>query len=239
MVTRSRCETGLPSTSSRRESRARVSRRKKTADVGGGRRPSPPRARAVRSARPVKPCAHRPDRDLERRCDLLVAEAGERVEEQRVLSRAHRRKSACPPRIERRAVSSGRVVLVRRPAVDSRANESAQPPALDPPAAPKQVRGDPVQPRQGAGPRPAAGTPLEGECERLDCQLVGQITTGPSMEIPMDRVEVPVEDRLERPRLGQRALSSPCRREPPPSPRLWPKPEIWFHSPRGARGGLD
>ena len=35
-------------------------------------------------ARPVKPCAHRPDRDVERERDLLVAEVGERVEEQRI-----------------------------------------------------------------------------------------------------------------------------------------------------------
>ncbi len=36
------------------------------------------------STRPVKPRAHRPDRDVECTGDLLVAEVGQRVEEQRV-----------------------------------------------------------------------------------------------------------------------------------------------------------
>jgi hypothetical protein len=70
-------------------------------------------------ARAVKPRTYRPDRCLECRRDLLVAQVGERIEEQRVpLARAHRRESACQPHIETYAVdTSCRVVLVRRPAV--------------------------------------------------------------------------------------------------------------------------
>ncbi len=68
-------------------------------------------------ARPVKPRAHRPDRDIERESDLLVAEVGEGVEEQCIpLSRAHRRESTCQPSVESGTVDSrSRLVLSRRP----------------------------------------------------------------------------------------------------------------------------
>jgi hypothetical protein len=73
--------------------------------------------------------------------------------------------------------------------------------ALDPPVAMEQVRCDPVQPWQDA-PTCTPRLPLrEGKRERFCGQLVGEITTSSSMEVPVDGTEVAIEDRCERCRL--------------------------------------
>ena len=61
------------------------------------------------------------------------------------------------------------------------------------------------EPRQNAAACTAACSPLECEHERLRSELVSEITSGTSMEIPVDRAEVALEDQLERIRLAQRA----------------------------------
>lgn len=98
-----------------------------------------------------------------------------------------------------------RVVLIDDPPVDSAASVGAQLTALAPPAATEQVRRDPVQPRQGTSCSTAARATLEGERERLCGQLVGEIASSASMEVRVDGTEMPIEDRLERFRLTQRA----------------------------------
>ena len=47
--------------------------------------------------------------------------------------------------------------------------------------------------------------PLERDCERLRCQLVGDVSPHAPMEIPVNGGEMPIEDRLEGRRLPQRA----------------------------------
>jgi hypothetical protein len=73
--------------------------------------------------------------------------------------------------------------------------------ALDPPVAMQKVRCDPVQPGQDAVACATARSPLEGERERLCGQLVGEITTSASMDVPVDGTEVAIEDQRERCRL--------------------------------------
>jgi hypothetical protein len=73
--------------------------------------------------------------------------------------------------------------------------------ALNPPVAMEQVRCDPIQPRQDAVARATARAPLEGKRERFCGQLVSEITTSSSMEVPVDGTEVAIEDRRERCRL--------------------------------------
>jgi len=73
--------------------------------------------------------------------------------------------------------------------------------ALDPPVAMEQVRRDPVQPRQDTVACATARAPLEGKRERLCGQLVGEIMTSSSMEVPVDGTEVAIEDQRERGRL--------------------------------------
>ena len=67
----------------------------------------------------------------------------------------------------------------------------------------EKVRGDPVQPRQGAASCPAARPPLEGERERLGGQLIREITSGTPMEVSVNRSKVPIENQRERLRLPQ------------------------------------
>src|SRR5215204_3579450 len=62
-----------------------------------------------------------------------------------------------------------------------------------------------IQPRQNAAARTAASSPLERKHECLRSELVREIASGTSMEIPVDRAEVALEDQLERNRLAQRA----------------------------------
>ena len=156
--------------------------------------------------RSVKPSAHRSDRDVECKSDLLVTEVCEGIEEQRIpLARAHRRKSARQPSIERRAIDSCiRLVLVGDPPVDSAPAVGVQLTALDPPLAMEQVRRDPVKPRQDAPTCAAALPPREGDRERLCRQLVGEITSSAAMQVPVYGSEVPIEDQLKRCRLMQR-----------------------------------
>ena len=143
-------------------------------------------------ARAVKPRANRPDRNLESDRDLLVAEVGECVEQQRIpLPRAHRPESTRQLGVASRAVDpSRRLVLVFGPPVDTAAAVRAQLPLLGPPAAPEQVRRDPVQPRQGAVGRAAARTPLERDRERLRGQLVGELGPCASMQVAVDGAEM-------------------------------------------------
>ena len=49
--------------------------------------------------------------------------------------------------------------------------------------------------------RDSSLSPLEGKRERLCGQLVGEVTTSSSMEVPVDGTEVAIEDRRERRRL--------------------------------------
>jgi hypothetical protein len=58
---------------------------------------------------------------------------------------------------------------------------------------------------QDGSARTAGRAPLEGQSERLRGQLVGEISAGAAMQVPMDGVEVSLEDRLERLRVAQRA----------------------------------
>ena len=121
---------------------------------------------AVRT-RPVKP-VHRPDRDSECQRDLVVAEVGQRVEEQRVpLTRPHRRKCSCQPGAEELSTFVRRLVLVGDRVVDSAATVGVQLAALGPPVAMEQVRRDPVEPWQDAPPCTTALPPREGKRERL------------------------------------------------------------------------
>jgi low temperature requirement protein LtrA len=153
----------------------------------------------------MKPRAHGSDRDVERERDLLVAELGERVQEQRItLAWPHRREGACKPCVEGRPVdSSDRLVVVGGPPVDSGPTVRAQLTALGAPVVMEQIRRDPVEPREDA-PARAPPRPLRvRECERLCRQIVGEVAPGASMEVGVDGVEVPVEDHPERLRLGQ------------------------------------
>ena len=153
--------------------------------------------------RPVKPRAHGPDRDIECTGDLVVAEVGQRVEEQRVpLPRRH--SSECSGQlsaVRRVAYSCRRVVLIGDPVVDSATSVGVQLTALDPPVAMEQVRCDPIQPWQDAVACATARAPLEGKRERFCGQLVSEITTSSSMEVPVDGTEVAIEDQRERCRL--------------------------------------
>jgi hypothetical protein len=74
-------------------------------------------------ARPVKPRAHRPDRDIESESDLRVAELSEGVEEQYLpLAWAQRRESTCQPSVESGTVDSrNRIVLIDGPFIDAAA----------------------------------------------------------------------------------------------------------------------
>jgi hypothetical protein len=94
----------------------------------------------------VKPRAHRSDRDVESKSDLLVTEVRKGIEEQRIaLARAHRRKSARQPSIERSAIDSRiRLVLVGNPTVDSVPAVGVQLTTLGPSLAMQQVGRDPV-----------------------------------------------------------------------------------------------
>ena len=85
--------------------------------------------------------------------------------------------------------------------VDSATSVGVQLTALNPPVAMQQVRCDPVQPWQDAVACATARAPLEGKRERLCGQLVSEITTSSSMEVPVYGTEVAIEDRLERWRL--------------------------------------
>ena len=159
-------------------------------------------------ARPVQPRAHRPEWDIKRGRDLLVAQLGERIKEQRIsLPRAHLCKRSSQPSTERRPVdTSGCLILVANPLIDSAAAVRAQLPALRAPTAAEKVGRDPEEPRQNAPPSPAARAALESERERLRCQVISEIRANPSMDVAVDDIEVPVEDLLERRRLPQRDL---------------------------------
>ena len=156
-------------------------------------------------ARPVKPGAYRPDRDIEHKGNLLVTEIRERIEKQRIaLARTHRRKHTRELRIKRGAVDPRRgVVLIVDPKIDAATPVGSQLTTFRPPTSMKQVRRDPKQPWQGAAARTAARAPLKGNRERLCSYLISEIAAGASMEVSVDGFEVPVEDRLERLRLTQ------------------------------------
>src|SRR5262249_41343677 len=140
-------------------------------------------------ARPVKQGAHRSDRDIKRQGDLLVAEVGERVEEERVpLWQRHRCESTREPRVKRRAIGSGGggpPLVVAAPATAPTATGGAQAGAWGPPARGEEVRRAPEQPRQPAAAGAAAGAAFEGGRDRPRGELVGETPANPPMEIPM------------------------------------------------------
>ncbi len=139
--------------------------------------------------------------------DLVVTEVGERVEKQRIaLPRPHRCESACQPRAESRVVDTcGRLVVIGDPGVDTAPGVRSELTELGPTAAVEEMRRDAVQPRQDAVDGSTARPSLEGDRERLCSQLVGEIASGASMEIPVNGLEMPIEDRFEGCRLTQRA----------------------------------
>jgi hypothetical protein len=161
-------------------------------------------------AGPVKPRPHRPYGYLKRGRDLLVAEFGEGVEEQRVsLAWTHRRKSRCQASVKSRTVGAGgRLVLVGDPAVDATTPVSAQPAALSPPTTAEQVGGDPKQPGKRAVARTEGRPPLERKSESLSRKLISKIATAAAVEVPMHSGEVSVEDQLERLRLPKREFNA-------------------------------
>src|SRR5262245_43061314 len=113
----------------------------------------------------MQPRAYRPDRNLERKRDLFVAEVRERIEKQRIpFPRAHLRKSTLQPCAESQPINPcEHLLVVCDPAVDAAAAVCPQPPSFAPPALTDEVRRDPVQPRENAATRAAARTPLERE----------------------------------------------------------------------------
>jgi hypothetical protein len=154
----------------------------------------------------VKPGAYRPDRDVKCRCDFLVAEVGERVEEQGIpLTRAHRGESCCESSVKSRAVGPrDRLILVRDPPVDAAAAISAQLTMFGPPTSTEQVRGDPEKPGKRTVAWAEGRAPLERERERLGGKLISKTAPNPAMEVPMHSSEVAMKDQLEGLRLRQR-----------------------------------
>src|SRR6266511_2442186 len=114
---------------------------------------------------PVKPRAHRPHGHIKGKRDLLVAEVAERVEQQRIaLARAHRRESRRQSSAKGRPLASCfRLVLVHDPPIDSATRVGPQLAALGAEAAAKQVRRDPVEPREGAVACTATRSPSKAE----------------------------------------------------------------------------
>src|SRR6266511_3092002 len=161
-------------------------------------------------ARPVKPRAHRPDGHIKGKRDLVVAEVAERVEQQCIaLSRAHRRESRRQTSAEGRPLGSCfRLVLVDDAPIDSATRVGPQLTALGAESATKQVRRDPVEPREGAVACTATRSPLEGGGERLRSEFIGEVPSNASMEVLVDSVEVLLEDQLERFRLAQGACEA-------------------------------
>jgi hypothetical protein len=159
---------------------------------------------------PVKPRAHRPDGHIKGKRDLVVAEVAERVEQQCIaLPRAHLRQSRRQSSAKGRPVGSCfRLVLVDDPPIDSPTRVRPQLTTLGAESATKQVRRDPVEPREGAVACTATRSPLEGGGERLRSEFIGEVPSSPSMEVLVDSIEVPLEDQLERFRLAQGACEA-------------------------------
>lgn len=95
-------------------------------------------------------------------------------------------------------------LVVDDPIVDSTACEGTQLPVLDTPAATEQVRRDAVQPWQDAAGRATGRASLKRERERLSGELIGKVATCSSMEVPVDSIEVAIEEQRELRRVGQR-----------------------------------
>jgi hypothetical protein len=91
------------------------------------------------------------------------------------------------------------------PAVDAASRIRAQLAALGPVVAAEEVGRDSVQPGEGGSRSAVARSTRERDSERLCSELVGEIAPGTSMEITMNGCEMPIEDRLERLGLAQRA----------------------------------
>src|SRR5262245_42073934 len=103
-----------------------------------------------------------------------------------------------------RPISFRSVVVLLQTANGAAPRVCTQLTMLRPPAAMKQVGRDPIQPRQHTAARLAGRTLLERDDERLCGEVVGEVASRSSMEISMNRREMPLEDRLERHRLTQR-----------------------------------